>query len=172
MSLLPKDGIKNFAYKTKIGKTGLENIFNHQLKGQNGHEIWQVDPLGYQSKQLELKPPTQGNDLIISLDIELQKIAETALGDRTGAVIAIDVETGEVLALVSHPNFDLNDLSPYIPQKTFNEINESGGWLNRSVQLSYPPGSTFKLITAIAGLKAELIDESTTVNCPGVYRVC
>ena len=75
------------------------------------------------------------------------------------------------MTLASHPNFDLNDLSPYIPQNTFNKINDAGAWLNRSVQLSYPPGSTFKLITAIAGLKAGLIDESTTVNCPGVYRV-
>ena len=171
LSLLPKDGIKNFTYKTKIGKTGIENTFNHQLKGQNGYEIWQVDPLGYQNKQLELKPPKQGNDLIISIDIELQRVAEIALGNRTGAAIALDVETGEVLTLASHPNFDLNDLSPYIPQNTFNKINEAGAWLNRSVQLSYPPGSTFKLITAIAGLKAGLIDESTTVNCPGVYRV-
>ena len=171
LSLLPKDGIKNFTYKTKIGKTGIENTFNHQLKGENGYEIWQVDPLGYQNKQLELKPPKQGNDLIISIDIELQKVAEIALGNRTGSAIALDIETGEVLTLASHPNFDLNNLSPYIPHNTFNKINEAGAWLNRSVQLSYPPGSTFKLITAIAGLKAGLIDESTTVNCPGVYRV-
>ena len=171
LSQLPKDGIKNFTYKTKIGKTGIENSFNQQLMGQNGNEIWQVDPLGYQNKQLELKSPKQGNDLITSIDIELQKIAEVSLGNRTGAAIALDIETGEVLTLASHPNYDLNDLSPFIPQNTFNEINEAGAWLNRAVQLSYPPGSTFKLITAIAGLKAGLIDSSTSINCPGVYRV-
>lgn len=171
LSQLPKDGIKNFTYKTKIGKTGIENTFNEELMGQNGYEIWQVDPLGYQNKQLELKPPRQGKSLITSLDIELQNVAEIALGDRTGVAIAIDIETGEVLTLASHPNYNLNDLSPFIPQNTFNSINEAGAWLNRAVQLSYPPGSTFKLITAIAGLKAGLVDESTRVNCPGVYRV-
>lgn len=171
LSQLPKDGIKNFTYKTKIGKTGIENSFNQQLMGENGYEIWQVDPLGYQNKQLELKPPKQGNDLIASIDIELQKIAEIALGNRTGAAIALDIETGEVLTLASHPNYDLNDLSPFIPQNTFNEINDAGAWLNRAVQLSYPPGSTFKLITAIAGLKSGLIDDTTSINCPGVYRV-
>jgi penicillin-binding protein 2 len=171
LSQLPKDGIKNFTYKTKIGKTGIENSFNQQLMGEKGYEIWQVDPLGYQNKQLELKPPKQGNDLIASIDIELQKIAEIALGNRTGAAIALDIETGEVLTLASHPNYDLNDLSPFIPQNTFNEINDAGAWLNRAVQLSYPPGSTFKLITAIAGLKSGLIDDTTSINCPGVYRV-
>ena len=168
---LPKDGIKNFTFKTKLGKTGLEKSFNRELAGASGYEIWQVDPLGYQNQQLELKAPKQGNPLITSLDIELQNVAETALGDRTGAAAVLDVETGEVLALVSKPTFDLNDLSPFISEATFNRINEAGAWLNRAVQLSYPPGSTFKLITAIAGLKKGLIDAATTVECPGVYRV-
>lgn len=171
LNQLPKDGIKNFTYKTKLGKTGLEKSFNRELTGASGYEIWQVDPLGYQNQQLELQAPKQGNPLITSLDIELQSVAETALGNRTGAVVAMDVETGEVLALVSKPTYDLNDLSPFISETIFNRINEDGAWLNRAVQLSYPPGSTFKLITAIAGLKKGLIDETTTVECPGVYRV-
>ena len=171
VSQLPKDGIKNFTYKTKIGKTGIEKQFNDQLSGTNGFEIWQVDPLGFQNKQLELKAPKQGNDLITSIDIDLQKAAEIALGARTGAAVALDVETGEVLCLASHPTYNLNDLSPFISQDTFNTINEAGAWLNRSVQLSYPPGSTFKLITAIAGLRHGIIDESSSVNCAGVYRV-
>ena len=171
LSQLPNDGIKNFTYKTKIGKTGIEKKFNSELSGTNGFEIWQVDPLGFQNKRLELVAPKQGNDLITSIDIELQSAAETALGERTGAAVAIDVETGEVLCLVSHPTYNLNDLSPFISQKTFDSINEAGAWLNRSTQLSYPPGSTFKLITAIAGLRHGLIDENSTVNCAGVYRV-
>ena len=109
--------------------------------------------------------------MITSIDMRIQKAAEIALGDRTGAAIAIDVETGEILCLVSHPTYNLNDLSPFISQKTFDDINEAGAWLNRSVQLSYPPGSTFKLITAIAGLRHGLVDESTKVACAGVYRV-
>jgi penicillin-binding protein 2 len=69
--------------------------------------------------------------------------AETALGERTGAAIALDVRTGEVLAIASHPSYDLNGLSPYIPRKTFGEINDRGAWLNRSLQLSYPPWFDF-----------------------------
>ena len=171
LSLLPKDGLKNFTYKTKIGKTGIEKHFNNLLAGTDGFEIWQVDPLGFQNKRLNLTPPKQGDDLITSIDISIQKAAEIALGDRTGAAIAIDIETGEILCLASHPTYNLNDLSPFISQKTFDEINEAGAWLNRSVQLSYPPGSTFKLITAIAGLRHGLVDESTKVTCAGVYRV-
>jgi penicillin-binding protein 2 len=76
-----------------------------------------------------------------------------------------------VLTLASHPAFDLNDLSPFIPRKTFDTINEQGAWLNRAVQLSYPPGSTFKLLTTIAGMRAGTIGPETRHNCRGVYRV-
>ncbi|MGB0745042.1 MAG: penicillin-binding transpeptidase domain-containing protein, partial [Opitutales bacterium] len=90
---------------------------------------------------------------------------------RKGAAVAIDVITGEVLTLASHPNFDLNRLSPFIPRTTFNEINERSAWLNRSVYLSYPPGSTIKLLTTIAGMRAGTIGPQTKHNCEGVYRV-
>lgn len=167
----PKDGIKTFTFKTKRGKTGIERSFDEHLSGTTGLEMWRVDPLGFQDTRLEMIPPKQGKDLITSLDIDLQLAAETALGDRTGAAIALDVRTGEVLTLASHPSFDLNDLSPFIPRKTFDEINERGAWLNRTLQLSYPPGSTFKLITSIAGLRAGTFNTETTHDCQGVYRV-
>jgi penicillin-binding protein 2 len=118
-----------------------------------------------------MTPPKQGQNLITSIDIDLQLAAETALGERTGAVAALDLRTGEVLTLASHPSYDLNDLSPFIPRTTFNDINERGAWLNRSLQLSYPPGSTFKLITAIAGLRSGVIQTNTVINCQGVHRV-
>jgi penicillin-binding protein 2 len=167
----PQDGIKTYTFKTKIGKRGIEQHFNEQLSGTTGMEMWRVDPLGFQDSRLEMIPPKQGKDLITSIDIDLQLAAETALGERTGAAITLDVRTGEVLTLVSHPSYDLNDLSPFIPRKTFDEINERGAWLNRSLQLPYPPGSTFKLITSIAGLRAGTFDTETTHDCQGVYRV-
>jgi penicillin-binding protein 2 len=168
---IPSDGIKTFTFKTKVGKTGLERSFNDRLSGTTGMEIWRVDPLGFQDTRLEMIPPKQGDSLITSIDIDLQQAAEIALGERTGAAVALDIETGEVLALVSHPTYDLNDLSPFIPSATFKAINERGAWLNRAVQLSYPPGSTFKLITSIAGMRNGNIDASTTLNCQGVHRV-
>lgn len=168
---IPDDGIKTFTFKKKIGKTGLERTFDEQLSGTTGSEIWRVDPLGFQDTKLEGESPKQGEDLITSIDIDLQLAAETALGERTGAAVALDVQTGEVLAIASHPTYDLNRLSPFIPRTTFEEINERGAWLNRSVQLSYAPGSTFKLLTAIAGLRNGTIDETTENHCGGVYRV-
>jgi len=168
---IPDDGIKTFTFKTKRGKTGLERSFDDLLAGETGSEMWRVDPLGFQDTMLDLQTPKQGQNLITSIDIDIQLAAETALGERTGAAIALDVRTGEVLAIVSHPSYDLNDLSPFIPRKIFDEINERGAWLNRAVQLSYPPGSTFKLLTAIAGMRNGTLTPETEHDCQGVYRL-
>ena len=168
---IPSDGIKTYTFKTKVGKTGLERSFDALLSGETGTEIWRVDPLGFQDSLLVGESPKQGEDLITSIDIDLQLAAETALGERTGAAIALDVRTGEVLAIASHPSYDLNDLSPYIPRKTFDEINERGAWLNRSLQLSYPPGSTFKLVTSIAGMRHGTITLQTEHDCQGVFSL-
>jgi penicillin-binding protein 2 len=168
---IPDDGLKTFTFKTKLGKTGLERSFDELLSGSTGSEIWRVDPLGFQDTLLEQVTPKQGQDLITSIDIDIQLAAETALGERTGAAVALDVRTGEVLAIASHPSYDLNDLSPFIPRTTFDEINERGAWLNRTLQLSYPPGSTFKLITSIAGMRHGSITLETEHDCQGVYRV-
>lgn len=168
---IPDDGLKTYTFKTKLGKTGLERAFDDRLSGSTGWEIWRVDPLGFQDTLLDRETPKQGKDLITSIDIDLQRAAETALGERTGAAVALDVCTGEVLAIASHPSYDLNDLSPFIPRNTFDAINERGAWLNRTLQLSYPPGSTFKLITAIAGMRAGTITPQTQHDCQGVFRV-
>ena len=168
---IPDDGIKTFTFKKKVGETGLERSFDEHLSGTTGMEIWRVDPLGFQDTRLDSITPQQGNNLITSIDIDLQQAAEIALGERTGAAVALDIQSGEVLAIASHPTYDLNRLSPYIPRTTFQEINELGAWLNRSVQLSYPPGSTFKLITSIAGLRNGTLTTESEHNCGGVYRV-
>jgi penicillin-binding protein 2 len=168
---IPDDGIKTFTFKTKLGKTGLERSFNELLSGTTGMEIWRVDPLGFQDTRLEMIPPQQGQDLITSIDMDLQLAAETALGERTGAAVALDIQSGEVLTLVSHPTYDLNDLSPFIPRKTFDAINERGAWLNRALQLSYPPGSTFKLISSIAGMRHGTIDADSVHDCRGIFRL-
>lgn len=168
-SEIPNDGIKTFTFKTKLGKTGLEHSFNNLLTGTTGMELWRVDPLGFQDTRLEIIPPKQGSQLITSIDIDLQLAAEIALGERTGAAVALDAQSGEVLAIVSHPTYDLNDLSPFIPRKIFDDINERGAWLNRTLQLSYPPGSTFKLISSIAGLRNGTINATTLHDCRGIF---
>jgi penicillin-binding protein 2 len=168
---IPSDGIKTYTFKTKRGKTGIERSFDELLSGLTGWEMWRVDPLGFQDSLLDHETPKKGQDLVTSIDIDLQLAAETALGERTGAAVALDVRTGEVLAIASHPSYDLNDLSPFIPRNTFDAINERGAWLNRTLQLSYPPGSTFKLITAIAGMRAGTITPQTQHDCQGVFRL-
>ena len=169
--VIPSDGIKTYTFKTKRGKTGIERSFDELLSGLTGWEMWRVDPLGFQDSLLDHETPKKGQDLVTSIDIDLQLAAETALGERTGAAVALDVRTGEVLAIASHPSYDLNDLSPFIPRNTFDAINERGAWLNRTLQLSYPPGSTFKLITAIAGMRAGTITPQTQHDCQGVFRL-
>ena len=173
---VPEDGVPGkdlttFSLKGKSGRTGLERYFDERLQGTSGGQIWQVDPVGYQFKKIVDHPPAQGKDLHTSLDIELQLVAERALGEETGAVVAIEVKTGEILALVSHPGYDLNDLSPFIPSKVYNEINERGGWLNRATQGLYPPGSPFKLITTTAGLRTGAITTDSHTHCNGGVRI-
>jgi penicillin-binding protein 2 len=168
---IPSDGIKTFAFQKKRGRSGLEMSFNERLTGTTGMEMWRVDPLGFQDTRLDMIAPKQGQDLITSIDIDLQHAAETALGERAGAAVALDVHTGEVLAIASHPTYDQNSLSPFIPSNTFKEIDASGGWLNRALQLSYPPGSTFKLLTTIAGIRHGTINQYSEHDCQGVYKV-
>lgn len=168
---VPGQDLTTFSLRGKVGKAGLEKSLDSRLQGTSGGEIWQVDPAGLQGKLIEKKFPTQGESVTTSLDIHLQLIAETALGERRGAIVAIEVGTGEVLAMVSKPAYDLNELSPYIPTSTYARINEAGAWLNRATQGLYPPGSPFKLITATAGLRAGVIDDHTHVECVGTHRV-
>lgn len=168
---LPGDTLLTFRNEGQIGRSGLEKEFNSHLQGRTGGEIWTVDPGGFQYERVVHELPGKGKDLIVSLDIDIQLAANKALGDKTGAVVAIEIETGEVLAIVSKPSYDLNDLSPFLSFKVDRQIREKGAWLNRATQGLYPPGSTFKLITAMAGLRRGSVDESSVVECPGYYLV-
>jgi penicillin-binding protein 2 len=168
---LPGDTLLTFRNAGKIGRSGMEKAFDDQLQGSTGGEIWTVDPSGFQYERVAHEIPGKGNDLNISLDIGIQLAAESAMGDKTGAVVAIEIATGEVLALASRPAYDLNDLSPFISFKVDEEIREKGAWLNRATQGLYPPGSTFKLITAMAALREGVVDAETVVDCPGYHVV-
>ena len=168
---LPGDSLLTFRNEAQVGRSGLEKEFNTHLQGKTGGEIWTVDPGGYQYERVVHEIPAKGKDLTVSLDIDIQLAAEQAMGNKTGAVVAIEIETGEVLALASEPAYDLNDLSPFISFEVDREIREKGAWLNRAIQGLYPPGSTFKLITAMAGLRANVINEGTAINCQGFHLV-
>ncbi len=168
---LPGNSLRTFFFPQEKGRNGLEAYYDAKLSGHNGGEIWQVTPAGQEEKKLISIPCIQGENLHISLDIELQKICEQALGNYKGSISILDVNTGEVLAMVSKPDFDLNKLNPRISKETFKEITESGAWLNRAIQGLYAPGSTFKLISLSALLRANIITEDSTYNCTGTYKI-
>jgi penicillin-binding protein 2 len=164
-------GLLTFRQAGTVGRDGIERQMDAHLAGTVGLEIWSVDPGGFQYERIFHEVPVRGNDLVTSLDIDLQIAAERAFEDKTGAFAVLDISTGEVLALGSRPAFDLNRLSPTLPATVFNEISEAGGWLNRATQGLYPPGSTFKLVTALAAIRAGFVDENTITHCPGFHIV-
>jgi penicillin-binding protein 2 len=169
----PGEDLPTFRMKGTIGRDGLEKVFDDQLQGENGGTIYLVDNAGYKfGRPMEKRLPLQGQNLVTSLDIELQQAAEAAMKDRVGAAVALDVRTGEVLVLASMPHYDLNNFVPRISQETFKSIQDAGGWLNRAIQGQYPPGSTFKIITAIAGVRSGAIEPGVSKSlCPGYLMV-
>ncbi len=170
----PGEDLRTFAMDGSFGRDGLEKQFDSTLQGKTGGVIYRVDPAGYKIlPALETRLPVQGKSLAISLDLDLQLAAEQSMENRDGAAVAIDIRTGEVLVMVSKPDFDPLTRRPNLPDDMPKEEREkSGVWLNRATQGQYPPGSTFKIITAIAGLRAGTIEpDSSKVVCPGFYMV-
>lgn len=168
---VPGEDLTTRTFQGKLGRTGLERAFEESLQGESGGEVWLVDPVGFQYQLVEQKPPRKGADLHTSLDMTIQMAAENSLGQRTGAVVVVDIQTGEILALVSKPSYDLNLLSPFIPSTVYEAINEQGAWLNRATQGLYPPGSTFKLITAAALLRNGVVTPDTIIDCGPNFAV-
>lgn len=167
---LPGDDLKTFKMKGATGEGGLEKQFDDVLQGTPGGSIFRVDPSGFRINPpiAELKP-RQGKNLTTSLDIDLQVLAETLIGDQIGAVVAMDVRTGEVLALVSKPDYgDLNEFSPRATNEVVKRINETEAWNHLAISGLFPPGSTFKMLVAIAGLRAgRLTPHDTSIFCNG-----
>ncbi len=152
-----------------IGQWGVEKLYDSQLRGTPGRRVIEVDALGRQLRILEEYPPQKGNDLYLSMDINLQSAAEAAFGNSAGALVALKPDTGEVLGLVSLPSFDPNLFSRGIDPSDWERLSrsEKHPMLNRALQSQYPPGSTFKIVTAIAALETGSINPRKTVNCRG-----
>lgn len=167
------EDLLTFKMKGSYGRDGLEKQFDDQLHGETGGAIYIVDPAGYKvGRPIEQRLPVQGKNIVTSIDIELQQAAEKAMEGHTGAAVALDVRTGEVLVMASKPDYDLQRFVPRLTSATYHEIEEAGGWMNRAIQGQYPPGSTFKIITAIAALRAGVIEPGVTrVDCPGFIMV-
>jgi penicillin-binding protein 2 len=153
----------------KVGKEGLERQYNDLLMGIDGQRQVEVDSMGREHTQMKSKDFTPGTNLQLTLDLDLQAVAELAMEGRRGAVVALDPRNGEVLAMVSRPAFDPNLFTRRISKSDWKELtdNPDNPLMNRAIQAQFAPGSTFKPIVTIAGLETGMMDPATTVNCPG-----
>lgn len=137
-----------------VGQMGAEAAFERQLRGQWGGQQVEVDSAGRVLSVLGNKPAVSGNDLRLTLDLEIQKLAEAALGDRKGAIVALEPYSGEVLAMVSRPTFDPNIFTTKITDAQWAQLQSTNyPFLNRALQ-GFPPASTFKIVTTAAGIES------------------
>jgi penicillin-binding protein 2 len=152
-----------------IGKFGIERQYNETLMGQDGQQRVEVDNRGQVRQSIQEKPVVPGKDLTLTIDLDLQAVAELAMDGKNGAVVAMDPRNGEILAMVSRPTFDPNKFIGHIGSADWNAINGNPDHplMNRAIQAQQAPGSTFKPIVALAALDTGTIDEQTTVHCPG-----
>ena len=129
----------------------------------------QVNAAGRKVKDLGIEEPRPGTDIYLTLDLDVQKAAEEGLGERAGAVVAMDPNSGEILALASHPNYDPNLFPRGISPKDWVRLmnDPSHPLYNRAIQSVYPPGSTFKIIVSLAGLESGVIKLDDKVTCTG-----
>jgi penicillin-binding protein 2 len=155
-----------------IGKFGIEKWGEPYLRGEKGGLQTEVDAFGNRQKILAEIEPTGGCNLVVTLDVNLQKTAEAQLADKVGAVVAMK-PTGEVLALASSPGFDASLFARGIDYDEWSKLtaNPLHPLLNRAIQTAQPPGSVFKIITALAALEEKVIDPSEQIFCPGYYTL-
>lgn len=153
----------------KIGKSGLERYFDYKLQGKGGTIKLEVNAYGRVMNEIERNSGEEGQSLTLTLDARLQRAAYEVFGEESGAAVVLNVRTGEILALVSTPSFDPNLFTNGISYKHWNALlkNERTPLVNKAVSGQYSPGSTFKVVVALAALEAGVIDLNTRFNCSG-----
>ena len=156
-----------------VGKMGLESLREADLRGEKGLSFSEVNARGFEQQLLKSIEPLPGNEIHLTIDSDLQRVAEEVMmsADKSGAVVAMEVKTGRLLALVSTPPLHLEDFVGGISHAKWQDLldNPRHPFVHKAVQGSYPPASTYKLITALAGLAKGVIDENTVIYCPGYY---
>jgi penicillin-binding protein 2 len=155
-----------------VGQYGVEKSYDRHMRGVAGQKSVEVDALGHEKKASVVERPQAGNDLYLTIDVRLQKVAEELLGQEHGAIVALDPNNGDILAMASRPAFDPNVLSRELTAKQWVEIVQDEGrpLNNRASQGQYPPGSTFKIPMAVAALETNTMTPSSTVLCNGGYQ--
>ncbi|WP_313028962.1 penicillin-binding protein 2 [Massilia alkalitolerans] len=169
---LEEDGLDaNYNGTEHIGKEGVEKKYENHLHGITGYEQVERTAGGRAVRTLSRTPPTPGSNLILSIDIELQKVVEEAFGEQRGALVAIEPATGDVLAYVSRPGYDPNLFVDGIDTQSWNELNTSldRPLMNRPLSGAYPPGSTFKPFMSLAALEMGFRKPSDAIRDAGFY---
>lgn len=178
---------KDIGYENNdyIGKTGIESIFEEYLKGEDGKKQIDMAVDGTITGEYITKEATAGSDIVLTIDANLQAIAENALRNniekirsggfskvydaKGGSVVVMNVKTGEVLAMASYPDYDPSEFINGISVSKWNEYRDSKALFNRAIQGAYAPGSIFKMVSAIAGLETGVITRTEKINDTGVY---
>ena len=151
-----------------VGRSGVEQTYDQLLRGTDGSHDVLVDSHGREVGRLGTEHAVPGQDLKLTIDLDIQRSAENALGDRNGAIVAMDPHTGEILALVSRPTFDPNRFAVRIGRDDWNALitDPNHPLLNKAIQAQLAPGSTFKILMSVAGLE-ENVAQTLKVNCQG-----
>ena len=168
---LGQEAYRGYAPGTLVGQSGLERSYEHRLHGVPGIRRVEVDTFGRETKQLAVKPPQPGVNLVSTLDFGLQRMAEQLLAEHKGSIVVLDPRNGQILAMASRPAFDPNMFTSRISSEAWRELttDPKHPLHNRAIQGQYPPGSVFKMITALAILAEGVASEHETVCCPGHY---
>lgn len=156
-----------------IGKTAIEAFYDDDLNGWAGESVIEVDARGRKLRDISSKEPVRGKDIILSVDLEAHRYAAELMGKYRGAVVAMDVNDGSIKCIYSSPSYDPNSLTWGISSKEWTALTDriERPMMNRAISGSYPPASTFKVVTASAALEAKTINTRTNVHCPGYFTL-
>lgn len=166
---------KGFGYRMGdyIGKSGIELSFEKFLRGKEGAKYVEIDASGRELRVLKEIPPGQINSIITTINLDLQEYSYSLMKGKAGVILIMNVMTGEILVWISSPSFDPNNFLPAIKYEEWNELRNSPEHplMNRVIQGLYAPGSTFKVVTALAGLISGKLNPEDTVHCKGYFRL-
>src|SRR5258708_3334004 len=170
---LERLGDQGYRLGDLMGQTGLEHVYDGVLKGEDGGRNIRINARGKELKILSETAPRAGSNLVLTLDANLQRAAETALGQNAGAIVALDPRNGEVLAMASKPDFELSTFSGRVKRGPWNRLitDERTPMSNRAIQGLYPPGSVFKIVTASAALETGAITPQSKAECLGIFWI-
>ncbi len=163
--------IEGYRAGDMVGRDGIEQTFERTLAGRRGGNLYIVDPIGRPIREIATRTTVPGADIRLTLDVRAQRLAESALGDEPGAVVAIDPRSGHVLAMASYPRIDPNTIVDGVTQEEYETyfFDERQPFINRAVEQLYAPGSTFKVVTLAAALEGAEYEITDRVSCPAQW---